>query len=193
MRWSLCYLEGARLPIHSARRYAGLLGVEQLDPIGMLAMFLAQPGARCLRSLTLDLGLEHAHCQQVLELVARCQAPLETLVIWVALLAVPVTRHNALDRAEFARQRLPVLLPGDEDRRVAEVGVQLAAGEDDLVGVLGGDDDVAGPEGWKLVVVRLVNEAGRGQQVVEAGAGKRVLLLDAEVQVGDVDRLGRQP
>ena len=85
MRWSLCFLDGARLPIHRARVYAGLLGLERLDPAQMLAMFLALPAARCLRSLTIDVGIEHAYLQRVIDTVAQCGAPLESLVIWVAL------------------------------------------------------------------------------------------------------------
>jgi hypothetical protein len=81
MRWSLCYLEAARLPLHTAHRYAGLLGYEQLDPPGMLALFLAQPAARCLRSLTLDLGQCEASYPAVLELIACSHAPIETLEI----------------------------------------------------------------------------------------------------------------
>lgn len=85
MRWALCYLGGARLPIHKARRYAGLLGLERLDPAEMLARFLAQPAARCLRTLTLDLGEQHDAYPRVLDMLAGCEAPLEALVIWVAV------------------------------------------------------------------------------------------------------------
>jgi hypothetical protein len=81
MRWSLCYLDGARLPLHNARRYAGLIGHAELDPVGMLGLFLEQPAAACLRSLSVDL-VRNLDCHRaVLELVARSHAPIETLVI----------------------------------------------------------------------------------------------------------------
>jgi hypothetical protein len=79
MRWSLCYLEKARLPLRRAHLYAGLLGVDRLDAAQMLAMFLARPAARCLRSLTLDVG--HEHEPRILEVLTQCRAPLEVLIV----------------------------------------------------------------------------------------------------------------
>lgn len=89
MRWSLCYLERARLPLHTARRYAGLLGFAELDPAGMLDAFLVQPGARCLRSLTLDLGRDHDSIHEVLAVIARHGPPIETLAVHRTNFPVP--------------------------------------------------------------------------------------------------------
>lgn len=60
--------------------------------------------------------------------------------------AALVGRDHEAERSSLAAQRLPVFLEGEQDRRVAELRIKLAPGDNGLVPIRRGEDDGSGTQ-----------------------------------------------
>ncbi len=104
---------------------------------------------------------------------------------------VDVAGDDQAEGTVLTGQAPAILLPGKEDGSVAEVGVKLATGQEDLVAIVGGDDEVAMEQ--RIAFVWGGCDTNPIEESEETNPGEGVTLLAVVALVGDGDRFGGQP